>query len=106
MTKKKKGRIDAVIPHLKVVNGKITSDNAIIRRALRRQQKIIAGLPKKKGGKKTVTKKKRRPQKRKPITSTWTRRRRKIKGHYKYVWVRKINGKIQTRLGGHKLEKN
>lgn len=40
--------------------------------------------------------------KKKKIGSTWTRRRRKIKGKGRYVWVRKIAGKYQTRR--HKPE--
>jgi len=41
--------------------------------------------------------KKRRNQKRKPITSKWQRRRRKIDGKNRMVWVRKVKGKEQVR---------
>ena len=40
--------------------------------------------------------------KKKKIGSTWSRRRRVIKGVGRYVWVRKIGGKYQTRR--HKPE--
>ena len=36
-------------------------------------------------------------QRKKKITSKWQRRRRKIKGKNKMVWVRKKNGKVQVR---------
>ena len=35
--------------------------------------------------------------KKKKIGSTWSRRHRKINGKGRYIWVRKVGGKYQTR---------
>jgi len=33
-----------------------------------------------------------------PIGSTWIRRRRKIRGRMRYIYIRKVNGKYQIKM--------